>query len=65
MCFVPVEPRRRPTCQFEPLRAVDEAALERQRFAAFDLHLPPGPDHRIDDLLYREGLFVFKTKRLA
>src|SRR3546814_9029027 len=62
MCLVPVEARRRPTCQFEPLRAVDEAALERERFAALDLHRPPGPDHRIDDLLCREGMFVFRSE---
>jgi len=65
MSLVPVEARRRPTSQFEPLRAINEAALERKRFAAFDLHRPPSPDHRIDDLRYREGMFVFKTKRLA
>ena len=65
MCLVPVEARRRPTSQFEPLRAIDEAALERKRFAAFDLHRSPCPEHRIDDLLCRKGMFVFEPKRLA
>ena len=63
--FVPVEPRRRPTSQFKPLRAIDEAALERKRFAAFDLHRSPCPEHSIDDLLCRKGMLVFEPKGLA
>src|SRR3546814_19007958 len=64
MCLVPVEARRRPTCQFEPLRAVDVAAIARERFAALDMHQQPGPNHRTNDLLCREGMFVYNTKPL-
>lgn len=63
--LVPVKPRRRPTGEFKPLRAVDEAALERERLACLDLHRPSCSEDAIDNLLSRECSVVLKPQCLT
>ena len=54
LCLVPVEPRRRPTIELETLRAVDQAALERERFPALQFHRFARAENGLDDPIGRD-----------